>query len=148
MTFVQLNRRPVNGNFNNLMSDLFVPFPSLFKGESANSSFKQFVAVNVKEKADGYILELMAPGFEKEDFKINYDEKLLTISTERKNETDDNKEKFIRREFIPQPFKRTFTVDDQIETENIEARYINGVLTLNLPKKKEVKASVKQIEIQ
>jgi HSP20 family protein len=102
----------------------------------------------VKETENGYVLELIAPGFQKEDFKINLDNNTLTISAEKKEETENQNEKFIRKEYKQQSFSRSFTIDENIDAETISAKYVNGVLTLNLAKKQEVKPSVKEISIQ
>ncbi len=71
MTLINLKNRPVNGSFNNLMEDFFQEFPSVLNSDFASSSFKQNPPVNVKENEENYLLEVIAPGFEKEDFKIN-----------------------------------------------------------------------------
>jgi HSP20 family protein len=73
---------------------------------------------------------------------------MLTIEVQRKLEEENKTEKQIRREYKYQSFKRSFTVDENIDAENISAKYVNGVLTLNLPKKAVVKNSAKQISIQ
>ncbi len=73
---------------------------------------------------------------------------MLTISAEKKNEVKDENEKQIRSEYSYRSFNRSFTLDEKIDAEKIEAKYLNGVLTLNLPKKAEVKASAKEISIQ
>src|SRR5436190_13228518 len=103
-------------------------------------------SVNVKETAEAYYLELLAPGRTKEDIKINFEKNLLTISYEKKNEQTD--EKYITREFNLQSFKRSFTLDDKVDSENIKARYENGLLTLELPKKAEAKVVAKEITVQ
>ena len=90
----------------------------------------------------------MAPWFNKEDFSINIDKNQLTISAEKKEETTNETERPIRNEYKFQPFKRSFTLDDKINADGISAQYVNGVLTLNLPKKEEVKPATKQINIQ
>ena len=90
----------------------------------------------------------MAPGFEKNDFNINLEKNILTVSVERKTETENKNEKQIRREYSYHSFKRSFTVDEKVDPEKIEAKYVNGVLTLNLPRKEEVKASAKEIAVK
>ena len=120
---------------------------ALFKTEFNNVERKGFVPVNVKETEKSYQLEVVAPGFEKTDFKINLDQNLLTISAEKKDEVKDENQKQIRREYSYRSFKRSFTLDEKIDATNIEASYINGVLTLNLPKKEVVKASATEIVI-
>jgi HSP20 family protein len=148
MTLVNYRTRPVERNFNNVMDTFLAGFPSVFRDEFVTPNIKPFAPVNVKEVENGYQLELVAPGFEKEDFKIALDKNLLTISAEVKTENEEKAEKHLRREYKYQSFKRTFTVDENIDTENIDAKYVNGVLVLTLPKKAEVKPATKQISIQ
>jgi HSP20 family protein len=147
MTHVKFNRKPFEGNFNSFVDDLFTELPVLFKNEFNQAVRKDFVPVNVKETEKSYQLEIVAPGFEKTDFKINLDQNLLTISGEKKNEVNEN-EKQIRGEYNYHSFKRSFTVDEKIDATRIDANYVNGVLTLNLPKKEEVKASATEITIK
>jgi len=99
------------------------------------------------------ILLFVAPGFEKNDFKVNVDANILTVSaekkTEEKNDSDTAKnERQVRNEYVYRSFKRSFTIDEKIDASTIDAKYVNGVLTLNLPKKTEVKEAAKEITIQ
>lgn len=148
MTLVKFKNHPVDHSFNNLMNNFFTPFASLYKDDVQTSNFKHFVPANVIEAENGYQLELVAPGFAKEDFKIDLDQNILTISAEVKKEAEEKNVKYVRREHQLQSFKRSFTLDKTIDTEAIAAQYVNGVLTLNLPKKAEVKPQVKQISVQ
>ena len=131
-----------------LVDDLFTELPALFKTEFNNGERKGLVPVNVKETDKSYQLEVVAPGFEKTDFKLTLDQHLLTISAEKKNEEIKETEKQILREYSYRSFKRSFTLDEKIDATNIEASYINGVLILNLPKKEVVKASATEIVIK
>jgi HSP20 family protein len=148
MTHVKFNKKPFEGTFNNLVDDLFTELPALFKTEFNQTGSKGFVPVNVKETDKSYQLDVIAPGYEKADFKINLDQNLLTISAEKTDEVKTENEKQIRREYSKSSFKRSFTLDEKIDATNIEASYINGVLTLNLPKKEVVKASATEISIK
>ena len=147
MTHVKFNRKPFEGTFNNLVDDLFTELPVLFKNEFNQIERNGFVPVNVKETEKSYQLEVVAPGFEKSDFKVNLDQNILTISGEKKNETKNETDKQIRREYSYRSFKRSFTLDEKIDATNIDASYVNGVLTLNLPKKEAVKASATEITV-
>ena len=147
MTQTKFTRKPFEGSFNSFVDDLFTELPVFIKNEFNQTVRKGFVPVNVKETEKGYQLEIVAPGFEKTDFKINLDQKLLTISAEKKNEVKEN-EKQIRREYNYSSFKRSFTIDEKIDATNIAANYVNGVLALNLPKKEEVKVPVTEIVIK
>jgi HSP20 family protein len=128
------------------MEDFFAPLPSLFSDEFNTPGKRHSVPVNISETPEAYALEVVAPGFSKEDFKINLENNMLTIEGVKKMEKKD--EKNLRVEYRYDSFKRSFTVDKNIEASQISAQYVNGVLRLNLPKKAEVKASAKQIEIQ
>lgn len=147
MTYLKFNRKPFEKTFNSLVDDFFTELPVMYKN-GVDRDWKGFTPVNIKENEGGYNIEVVAPGFEKADFKINLDQDILTISAEKKNETQENNEKHIRREYNYRSFKRSFTLDEKVNSENIEAKYINGVLTLNLPKKEAVKTSAKEITIQ
>ena len=148
MAYVKFNSRPFEGTFNNLVDDLFTELPVLFKNDFNNTERKGTIPVNVKETEKSYQLEVVAPGFEKSDFKVNMEQDLLTISAEKKSEVKDENEKHIRREYSFRSFKRSFTLDEKIDATNIEASYVNGVLTLNLPKKVAVKTSATEIIIK
>jgi HSP20 family protein len=148
MTQANFNRKPFEGTFNNFVDDLLTELPAFFKTEFNKPDHKGFVPVNVKETEKNYQLEIIAPGFEKADFKINLEQNLLTISAEKKDEVKEENEKQIRREYSYHSFKRSFTIDEKTDATNIEASYINGVLKLNLPKKEVVKTSATQIVIK
>ncbi len=97
-------------------------------------------AVNVKETDDDFIIELAAPGMDKNDFKINFKNNVLSISSEKQNEKEEKKENFTRKEFSYQSFQRSFTVSDNVVvSDKIEAKYDNGILNITLPKREEVK---------
>ena len=100
------------------------------------------------KKQDGYHLEVAAPGWQKENFNIKVDGNLLTISAEKKEEVKDETAKVIRKEYTNKSFKRSFTLDEKIEAANISAKYENGILKVELPKKEVVKAVAKEISIQ
>jgi HSP20 family protein len=85
MTLVKFNQKPFEGSFNNLVDDLFANFPVLTKNE-LNQQWKGFVPVNVTETEKNYSIEIVAPGFEKTDFKISLDQQILTVSAEKQNQ--------------------------------------------------------------
>ncbi len=110
--------------------------------ENHHASFH--VPVNIYNNEAGFVVELFAPGFNKEDLSITIEKNLLTISGEVKK---GEKKEFIRNEFSPSSFKRTFTIDETKISSEIQAKYENGVLTLNLPRKVEVKEETKKITV-
>lgn len=147
MTLVKLNK-PSNKSFNNLLDDIFTTVPSVLRDDFIVPGFRNSTPVNVKETENDFVLEIAAAGFQKEDFKIHLDKNTLTVSAERKGTEENKNEKYIRREFKYSSFNRSFTIDENVDTENVVAKYVNGVLSLNLPKKKAVKTSSKEINIQ
>ena len=106
-------------------------------------------AVNVKETDDDYFIEVAAPGMKKKDFKINYNNNVLTISSEREEEKEDKNDNYSRREFSYQSFQRSFTVPQQsVDGDKIEASYNEGILNIKLPKREELKPKpAKEIKI-
>ncbi|AXT58519.1 Hsp20/alpha crystallin family protein [Aquimarina sp. MMG015] len=102
-------------------------------------------AVNVKESDNDFIIELAAPGLVKEDFNIELDNDVLTISSETKNEAKEEKDNYTRKEFSYQTFKRSFNLPDTVNIADILASYDNGVLLVKLPKKEEAKVQPKRL---
>jgi HSP20 family protein len=97
-------------------------------------------AVNVHETDNDFIIELAAPGMSKKDFKINFNNNILSISSEIKNENDETKGNYTRREFSYQSFKRSFTVpENMVNGDKITAKYNDGILNIVLPKREEMK---------
>lgn len=119
------------------MNELFRP--DWFGGAEVLNS--KLPAVNIKEDDTSFRLELAVPGRKKDDFKIEIDNDLLTISTESKNEISKENEvdkvKYTRKEFSYTSFKRSFTLPETVNADKIQAVYEDGILSFNLPKKEE-----------
>jgi HSP20 family protein len=92
--------------------------------------YKLMPAVNIRETNPGYELEVIAPGFEKEDFMIITENGLLTIKAESNQVEHGRNEDYIRKEFSPGPFNRTFSLPDNGEEDYIHAIYKNGMLKI------------------
>jgi HSP20 family protein len=147
MTHSKFHNRNFDRNFDNMVDELFNGLPVVLN-DGYNFLTKQgYVPVNIKETGNGYILEVVAPGFEKPDFKVNIDNNVLTISAEKRSQEKTESEKQIRKEYSYRSFKRSFTIDDKIDATAIDASYVNGVLKLNLPKKAEVREAAKDIKV-
>ncbi|MCO6146727.1 Hsp20/alpha crystallin family protein [Flavobacterium sp. NRK1] len=102
--------------------------------------------VNVKETDTAFSLEIIAPGLKKENFNIEVEKELLTISSEIKEEKSEEQEgKFMRREFRAASFKRSFKLPENVKSEDINAAYQDGILVLNLPKKEEELPQAKRL---
>jgi len=132
-------------NINYLFDEIFNGFPTTWGTDTHKGTIVP--KVNIHETKDAYLLDLNAPGLNKEDIKVNAENGLLTISFEKKEETQSEDVKTIKREFTHESFKRSFSLDDKIDVDGIQAKYENGVLKLTLPKKEEVKVSPKEITI-
>ena len=117
-------------------------------GTAGQNQSNSNVPVNITESENAYHLEVAAPGRNKENFSLKVENNTLTIGYEVKKETEKNELKQVRKEFSYQSFKRSFSLDDKINAEGIEAKYEDGILKVTLPKKAEVKPEVKQISIQ
>ncbi len=104
-------------------------------------------AVNIKETADDFKVEVAVPGKKKDDFNIELDQNVLTISSEDKNETEEKSEDgtFTRKEFNYTSFKRAFTLPDSVEQDKIKAVYKDGVLNITVPKREESKQKSKRM---
>jgi len=98
-------------------------------------------AVNVKEADDSFEIQLAAPGMEKENFEINVENNILSISAETKSENEEKDEngKYTKREFSFNSFKRSFSLPESVDDEDIKANYENGILKLSIPKKEEAR---------
>jgi HSP20 family protein len=122
--------------FGNLMDDFF-PAPSAY-----------YPPVNIIEKEQGFNIELKVPGIEKEAINIQIEKGLLIISHQQSEHKDPKVEKLIKREFSIKSFKRTFSLDEKINTQAIDAKMENGILTLSLPLKEESVEPKKTISIK
>lgn len=133
------------GNLSNplpmLLDDIFNR--DLFNWRNSNFSETNTTipAVNIKETAENYEVEVAAPGMTKDDFKVELDGNSLIINSEKTNQAEENEdERYARKEFSYQSFQRTFTLQKEVvDTDNIKAKYENGLLHLIIPKKEEAK---------
>lgn len=145
MTLVKVN--PMHKSLNGMVNEFFNEFPASVS-KSLREDVLHYPPVNIRETPEAYVVYLSAPGMQKSDFKIKLENKVLTISSEKKEDAPVENEKMVRNEFGIKSFKRSFTIDEKIETENISARYENGIMILQLPKREVVKAVSKEIDVQ
>ena len=96
-------------------------------------------SVNIAEGKSEFRIEVAAPGLEKDDFRINLQNNVLTISSEKETSKEEKDEKFMRREFSYSQFRRSFSLPDTADAGNIAASHKNGVLYISIPKKEEAK---------
>lgn len=122
-----------------LFDDFFKPWNEWFDNAGLWGRVLNIPAVNITEQKDDYLVSLAAPGMKKEDFKIDVDGNMLTISAEKEESKEEKDKKFTRKEFNYSSFSRTFTLPEEILKEKIEAKYEDGVLRIVLPRKEEAK---------
>ena len=121
----------------NFFDDFFTR--DLFSWPSSSSTGTSIPKVNIYETEGEFHVEMAAPGMSKDDFKVELDNNMLTISSQKESEINDDKKNYQRREYIYQSFVRTFNLPDSAEAEKINAKYLDGVLNLIIPKKEEAK---------
>lgn len=107
-------------------------------------------AVNIKENDNEFVVEVAVPGMNKNDFKIDLENNLLTISSEKVSNDEEKKGNYTRKEYSYQSFKRSFTLPKNIvDSDKIKAKYHAGELIIEIPKKEEAKPiPARLIEIQ
>jgi len=139
----RINRSYVPAYWDDFFNDRFF---NQLKSEGCNTNSP---AVNVSEDDKGYTIEVAAPGIARKAFNLEIENDVLTISTEKKENKDEQKQNFLRREFNYQTFKRSFQLPETIDQEQIKATHDAGILTLSLPKKEaEVQKAPRQIEVK
>ena len=136
--------------FSSLFGDFFDKEFSDWTTSNFSPTQTTLPAVNIKETDDKFEVFMAAPGMNKKDFKINLDDNLLTISSERNEENEEKNEKYSRKEYSYQSFTRSFTLPKEVaDIAKISAKYENGELYIEIPKKEEAKPTPpKQIEIK
>lgn len=133
-----------------VFDDFFRPWNEWFEGNQLWPRFSNMPAVNIIEEDDAFKVSLAVPGMKKEDFEIDIDGNMLTISCEKEEKKEEKEKKFTRKEYNYSSFSRSFTLPEGVNKEKIEAKYENGILILGLPKKDEVKklAASKHIAVK
>lgn len=135
-----ITRRTFSPFLSNLFDDDFIPVMSNRSGSMP--------AVNIKENEKNFTLELAVPGMDKKDLKIDINEDVLTISSESKQENEEEKDGYKRKEFSYSSFCRSFYIPENVSKEKIDANYKDGILTVELPKVEEEKSKItRQIKI-
>jgi HSP20 family protein len=146
MSLIKFNNAGKNAAVNPGFNDIF---ESVFNDSFLTDRMMSRVpAVNISETSDHYVIEMAAPGLNKEDFKINLHRNLLSVSVEQKKEQSEQNKQYNKREFSYTSFVRSFALPDSADDANIEAQYINGMLSIQVAKKDEAKQVARQIEIK
>jgi HSP20 family protein len=139
-----------NGHKNNALSPFFTDvFDSILNDKYFGGSLvAKTPAVNIAETESQFHIELAVPGLKKEDFKINLEKNILSVSAEKKTENVDENKKYSKREYSYDAFTRTFTLPESADYANIVAEYTDGILNINVAKKEEAKIQTREIEIK
>jgi HSP20 family protein len=123
----------------NLVDELYNSFLKNDVHEGYAKSCAKQPATNIFEKDKEFKIEMMLPGFAKEDVQINYHKNLLTIKVDKEQKEENAQEefKFARREFGKFNFEKNFKIPDSVNIETVDAKFENGILSIVLPKKEE-----------
>ena len=141
MKLLRKYETPFEGILNNWLNDEFIGLPSV------EHSLKTLPPVNLIESKESYTIELSAPGFNKDDFKIELDNFNLSVSLEKDDNLDDTNH-YNKREFNYSSFKRSFKLAKFSDIKKINATYVNGILSIQIAKTKEaIPLPVKSIKI-
>ena len=139
------------GNMLNPMNqwvDRFFPEDDSFFKEF-RSTWANQPAVNVKETDDAYMIEVAAPGLDRKDFQITCEDGMLMISAEQRKEEEKKETDYMRREFNYSRLERRFNLPDDVMPDKVDARYENGVLMINMPRKAmKIKKETRMIEVE
>ncbi len=148
MSLIKLNTR------NSAVSPFDALFNDFFEGEffpstRNNARFGSVPAANIKESEKDFLVEIAAPGMKKEDFKLELNEELLSIRAERKEQHEESKDRYTKREFNYASFVRSFRLPEGVDVEKIAATYNDGILSIEIPKMEVAqKQKVREISIK
>ncbi len=133
-----------------MFQDFFKPWDRWFDTNGGSLSQMLTVpAVNIAEKQDHFEISLAAPGMKKDDFNIDVEGNMLTISAETEQQKEEKDERHTRREFNYTSFSRSFTLPEGVKKDQIDAKYENGLLKLVLPKTEEArKTAARHINVK
>jgi HSP20 family protein len=148
MTLVRLRNRdyaPVRHSYSG-MDDMFNWFAGEMGGQRGCNNHP---SVNIVENDDDYRIEMLVPGYNKEDIRIQFENGILSVSHEASEKDESGRANYLTREFQTVGFERSFRLSDRLASDKITARYENGILEVTIPKKEEAKAKpVREISIK
>jgi len=129
------------GMIPSVFDDFFKPWNEWFNTTNGGLMGRVLTmpAVNIIENKNGFHVSIAVPGMKKNDFNIDIQGNMLTISAENEERKEEKDESFTRKEYNFSSFSRSFTLPDEVNREKIDATYVDGVLKVTLPKKEEAK---------
>ena len=133
-----------------LFDEFFKPWSEWFDhGNVFLNSHIRIPSVNITENKNEYTVSLAAPGMKKDDFKVDLDGNMLTISCEKDESKEEKDKKFTRKEYSYTSFSRSFTLPDEVNSDKIDAKYEDGLLKISLPRNESgKKLTLKQIAVK
>ena len=134
-----IKRTELFPTWSNFFNDFFDKDVTNWSNKHFSNTNTTLPAVNISEDDNGFNVEMAVPGMTKGDFKINLENNMLCISSEKKEENEKKEGQYSRKEFSYQSFSRSFALPETADDTKIEAKYENGILYLNIPKKEEAK---------
>ncbi len=137
-----------NGGMPTVFDDFFRPFGEWFDNGGLLNKSMSMPAVNVTEHKDAYKVSLAVPGLKKDDFKIDVEGNMLTISSEKEENKEEKEKTYTRKEYNYSCFSRSFTLPDEIEKDKIDAKYEDGILNISLPRKETKLTTAKKIAVK
>lgn len=125
-------------------------FDEMFRDPFFEGTESKVMKTDIKEKKDKYLIDIDLPGYEKEDIKVEISDGYLTVHASVNKENDEEKGKYVRKERYVGECSRSFYVGENIKEEDIKAKFKNGTLMLEVPKKEDKKElpSKKYISIE
>ena len=146
MTLVKFANGQKNQNVNPFFNDVF---ESILNDSFLSDKLSARVpAVNIAETENEFHIELAVPGLKKEDFKINLEKNVLSISAEKKEENIEEGKKYSKKEYSYNSFVRSFTLPETVDHAKIDAQYTDGILKLSVAKKEEAKIQSREIAVK
>lgn len=137
-----------------LQTSWYRPLDKFFRNDFLNlwdGDLDTIPSVNISEDKNSYKIEMAAPGLKKEDFNISLDRNILTISSEKETEKTNGEEKdnYYRREYNYTSFSRSMSLPENVDTTKIDAKYMDGILNLTIPKNEDSKKNnSRRIEVK
>lgn len=131
-------------SFNTVFDNFFNDEDGFFKAVSKGTSIP---AVNTSETKTMFEMEIAAPGMKKDDFKIEIDNNVLTISSSKESSSEEDEKNYTRKEYSYSSFSRSFRLPDNVKSEKIKAAYADGILKVMIPKEKVVEPETRSIPV-
>ncbi len=141
------NGKNVAPTFRSILDD-FWGADDFFERRWMHAPLLKTPAVNIKDNDKNFEIEVAAPGLNRDDFEVTIENNILSISCEKEEKTEEKEENYTREEFNYTAFSRSFSLPENVDSESVDAKYRDGVLTLTLKKKEVAEPAAKTIDIK